>query len=185
MTISRGLPGARSPRSKGLNSNRRLNQRGCMPERSRYFVCVSMRRKPRTPAKQTRPVLGIKFLAQRHKDSKPSKTASDGPATAPASPAPLSRSSLLRNSSFIRAVCVDALVRICAGCALKAHGTQSPEMEVAAKPSSQPRTKSCVVSGGVTVGHLSRKLFTKETNERVRHRNIKTPRLIASGPLCV
>jgi aryl-alcohol dehydrogenase-like predicted oxidoreductase len=45
------------------------------------------------------------------------------------------------------ALCVDALVRICAGCALKAHGTQSPEMEAAAKPSSQPRTKSCVVSG--------------------------------------
>jgi hypothetical protein len=35
------------------------------------------------------------------------------------SPAPLSPSPLLRHSSFIRAVCVDALVRICAGCALK------------------------------------------------------------------
>jgi len=33
------------------------------------------------------------------------------------------------------------------GCALKAQGIQSPEMEAAAKPSSQPRTKSCVVSG--------------------------------------
>jgi hypothetical protein len=33
------------------------------------------------------------------------------------------------------------------GCALKARGNQSPEMEAAAKPSSQPRTKSCVVSG--------------------------------------
>src|SRR6266851_6773186 len=29
--------------------------------------------------------------------------------------APLSRCTLLRNSSFVRAVCVDALVRICAG----------------------------------------------------------------------
>jgi hypothetical protein len=38
-------------------------------------------------------------------------------------------------------------VRIRAGCALKAHGVQFPEMETAAKPSSQPRTKSCVVTG--------------------------------------
>ena len=57
--------------------------------------------------------------------------------------APLPRCTLLRHSSFVRAVCVDALVRICAGCALKAHGVQFPEMETAAKPSSQPRTKSC------------------------------------------
>jgi len=35
--------------------------------------------------------------------------------TAPTSPAPVSRSSLLRHSSFIRAVCVDALARICVG----------------------------------------------------------------------
>ena len=35
--------------------------------------------------------------------------------TAPESPAPLSSSSLLRHSSFIRAECVNALVRICAG----------------------------------------------------------------------
>jgi hypothetical protein len=34
---------------------------------------------------------------------------------APDSPAPLSSSSLLRHPSFIRAVCVDTLVRICAG----------------------------------------------------------------------
>ena len=33
------------------------------------------------------------------------------------------------------------------GCALKAHGVQFPEMETAAKPSSQPRTESCVMSG--------------------------------------
>ena len=33
------------------------------------------------------------------------------------------------------------------GCALKAHGGQFPEMETAAKPSSQPRTESCVMSG--------------------------------------
>src|ERR1700751_3456332 len=62
-------------------------------------------------------------------------------------PASLSRRTLLRHSSFVRAVCVDALVRFCAGCALKAHGIQSPEMEAAAKLSEQPRTKSCVVSG--------------------------------------
>src|SRR5271157_5114424 len=33
-----------------------------------------------------------------------------------------------------------------AGCALKAHGIQLPEMATAAKPSSQPRTESCVVA---------------------------------------
>ena len=54
---------------------------------------------------------------------------------------------LSRHSFFRRAVCVNALVRICAGRALKACGIQSPEMEAAAKPSSQPRTKSCVGSG--------------------------------------
>jgi hypothetical protein len=32
------------------------------------------------------------------------------------------------------------------GCALKAHEMQSPEMASAAKPSSQPRTESCVVA---------------------------------------
>jgi len=39
------------------------------------------------------------------------------------------------------------LVGICAGCALKAHGIQSPEMATPAKPSSQPGTESCVVIG--------------------------------------
>jgi len=38
-------------------------------------------------------------------------------------------------------------VRICAGCALKAHETMSPEMATAVKLSRQPRTESCVVSG--------------------------------------
>jgi hypothetical protein len=38
-------------------------------------------------------------------------------------------------------------VRIRAGCALKAHGIQLPEMETAAKHSSQLRTESCVMSG--------------------------------------
>jgi hypothetical protein len=33
------------------------------------------------------------------------------------------------------------------GLRLEAHEVQSPEMETAAKPSSQPRTKSCVMSG--------------------------------------
>ena len=37
---------------------------------------------------------------------------------------------------------MDARVRICAGCALKAYGIQSPEMETAAKPSSQPDLQS-------------------------------------------
>ena len=55
--------------------------------------------------------------------------------------------SLSRHSSFRRAVCVNAHVQICAGCALKARVIQSPEMGAAVKLSSQPRTKSCVVSG--------------------------------------
>ena len=38
-------------------------------------------------------------------------------------------------------------VRFCAGCALKAHETMSPEMATAAKLSRQPRTESCVGSG--------------------------------------
>jgi hypothetical protein len=38
-------------------------------------------------------------------------------------------------------------VWICAGCALKAHETMSPEMATAVKLSRQPRTESCVVSG--------------------------------------
>ena len=38
-------------------------------------------------------------------------------------------------------------VRFCAGCALQARRTQLPEMAAAAKPSEQPRTKSCVASG--------------------------------------
>jgi len=33
------------------------------------------------------------------------------------------------------------------GLRLETHEVQSPEMETAAKPSSQPRTKSCVMSG--------------------------------------
>jgi hypothetical protein len=38
-------------------------------------------------------------------------------------------------------------VRFCAGCALKAHGSQSPEMATAVELSRQPRTKSCVMTG--------------------------------------
>ena len=38
-------------------------------------------------------------------------------------------------------------VRICEGCALKAHEIQLPEMAAAAKPNQPPRTKSCVASG--------------------------------------
>jgi hypothetical protein len=34
---------------------------------------------------------------------------------------------------------------ICAGCVLQVRSTQPPEMAVAAKPSEQPRTESCVV----------------------------------------
>ena len=41
----------------------------------------------------------------------------------------------------------DSHARFCESCALKAHGIQSSEMATAAKPSSQPRTESCVMSG--------------------------------------
>ena len=40
----------------------------------------------------------------------------------------------------------EAHARFCERCALKAHGIQLPEMATAAKPSSQPRTESCVVA---------------------------------------
>jgi group II intron reverse transcriptase/maturase len=40
-----------------------------------------------------------------------------------------------------------AHVRICGGCALQAHGIQQPEMAVLVKPSQEPGTESCVVSG--------------------------------------
>ena len=35
-------------------------------------------------------------------------------------------------------------VRFCAGCVLQVRSTQPPEMAVAAKPSEQSRTESCV-----------------------------------------
>ena len=38
-------------------------------------------------------------------------------------------------------------VRFGGGCALKAHGVQSPEMATPVKLSSQPGTESCVVIG--------------------------------------
>jgi hypothetical protein len=38
-------------------------------------------------------------------------------------------------------------VRFWESCALQAHDIQLPEMAIAVKPSQQPRTKSCVVSG--------------------------------------
>src|ERR1700758_1687260 len=60
----------------------------------------------------------------------------------------VSRGSLCRQSSAIRTGCANERPSGSArGCALKAHGVQFPEMETAAKPSSQPRTESCVMSG--------------------------------------
>jgi hypothetical protein len=38
-------------------------------------------------------------------------------------------------------------VPFCEGCALKAHKVQRSEMTAQAKPSQQPGTESCVVSG--------------------------------------
>ncbi len=38
-------------------------------------------------------------------------------------------------------------VRICGGCALQAHEIQQPEVAALVKPSQQPGTESCVVSG--------------------------------------
>ncbi len=43
----------------------------------------------------------------------------------------------------------DVHVRFYEGCALKAHDVQQSGMVVAAKPSQQPRTESCVVYGNV------------------------------------
>jgi RNA-directed DNA polymerase len=45
------------------------------------------------------------------------------------------------------AVVRDPYARWCGSCALQVRLTQPPEMAVAAKPSEQPRTKSCVASG--------------------------------------
>jgi hypothetical protein len=60
----------------------------------------------------------------------------------------LSGCTLCRHSSAIRTGCAKERPSGSEeGCALKARGNQSPEMEAAVKPSSQPRTKSCVVSG--------------------------------------
>lgn len=39
--------------------------------------------------------------------------------------------------------------RWCESCALQAHEIQLPEMVAVAKPSQQPCTESCVVSGNV------------------------------------
>ena len=52
-----------------------------------------------------------------------------------------------------------------AGCALKAHGTQSSEMVIAAKPSSQPRTESCVVAN-VALRSVDREVVGRNISER-------------------
>src|ERR1700739_4318836 len=75
-------------------------------------------------------------LAKRSGSSQPTRKEEVGVAdfglrqgdTHTPNPASLSSRPLQRHSSFIRAVCVDAHVRIRPGCALKAHEVQSPEM---------------------------------------------------------
>jgi hypothetical protein len=56
-------------------------------------------------------------------------------------------------------------VRIRAGCALKAHGVQSPEMVTAAKLSSQPRTESCVVAS-MALRSVDREIVGRNDSER-------------------
>jgi hypothetical protein len=52
-----------------------------------------------------------------------------------------------------------------AGCALKAHGIQLPEMVTAAKPSSQPRTESCVVAS-MALRSVDREVVGRNISER-------------------
>jgi hypothetical protein len=53
----------------------------------------------------------------------------------------------------------------CGSCALKAHGVQSPEMGTAAKPSSQPRTESCVVAT-TALRSVDREVVGRNDSER-------------------
>src|SRR5215471_20658264 len=71
-----------------------------------------------------------------------------------------------RYSSAIRAACANE--RSCGsvrGCALKAHGVQLPGMAIAAKPSSQPRTESCVVAG-TALRSVDREIVGRNISER-------------------
>jgi hypothetical protein len=68
-------------------------------------------------------------------------------APATACPSSVATSSLRRHSSEVGAVCGSAARTDLYGLCLQAHGIQSLEMETAAKPSSQPRTMSCVMFG--------------------------------------
>src|SRR5215470_13657221 len=51
------------------------------------------------------------------------------------------------------------------GCALKAHGVQSPEMVAAVKLSWQPRTESCVVAG-TALRSVDREAVDRNISER-------------------
>src|SRR5262249_22558628 len=68
----------------------------------------------------------------------------------------------LKGKSRMRRECH---VRFCEGCALKAHGIQSPEMVTAAKPSSQPRTESCVVAT-TALRSVDREVVGRNVSER-------------------
>jgi hypothetical protein len=59
----------------------------------------------------------------------------------------------------------DGQARFREGCALKAHGIQSPEMVTAAKPSSQPRTESCVVAT-TALRSVDREVVGRNVSER-------------------
>ena len=59
----------------------------------------------------------------------------------------------------------EAHARFCERCALKAHGIQLPEMATAAKPSSQPRTESCVVAP-TALRSVDREVVGRNVRER-------------------
>src|SRR5215472_10472527 len=79
---------------------------------------------------------------------------------------PLSRRSLRRQPSAIRTGCAkERSFGSVEGCALKAHGVQLPGMAIAAKPSSQPRTESCVVAC-TALRSVDREIVGRNISER-------------------
>ena len=78
------------------------------------------------PSTRTSQSTGTQTVGNSHSDVR------KGLDTASESPASISRRSLLRHSSFIRAVCVDALVRICAGAISNDRPYCGPELRVPA-----------------------------------------------------
>ena len=69
----------------------------------------------------------------------------------------------------------DSHARFCESCALKAHGIQSPAMATAAKPSSQPRTESCVVAT-TALRSVDREVAGRNVSERTDSPEIERAR---------